>query len=128
MPIQTKADLYLTANPNTHRDGMLEVTTILGATVKDCDSPNCSFPCERVFTFDDKSTLTVDLSHGWVSVYRKLPHYTSVGSYPLLYLTDENSVLCPGCASTANEPSTPHTNYESVCYCDECSAEIESAY
>lgn len=127
--IETTADLYLIANPNTHRDGMLEVTKIFGATVKDCDSDNCSIPCSRVFTFDDNSTITVDLFHGWVSIKRDLRSFTSVGSYPLFYLADKgNLVLCPKCASTNDDPATPHINWESHVDCDECSIQIEAAY
>lgn len=125
---QTEADLYLTSNPDVHRYGMLEVTAIHGATVKDCDSPNCSFPCERVFTFGDKSTITVDLAHGWASIKRDLRSFTMVGGYPVFYLTSEDGVLCPECAATNDEPTTPHVNYESRMSCDECSTEIEAAY
>jgi hypothetical protein len=59
-----------------------------------------------------------------------LPKYTSVGCYPLFYLTAGCEVLCPACASA--EPTTPPTsdvNWEDpALYCDECSERIESAY
>jgi len=61
------------------------------------------------------------------------PSYTSIGCYPLLYLTTDDYVLCHQCATDEEEEgfreSTPHVNWEDCClYCDECSDRIESAY
>jgi hypothetical protein len=57
------------------------------------------------------------------------PSYTSIGSYPLVYLDNMDNVLCPCCASEEEEETTPHINWEDpYLYCDECSDRIESAY
>ena len=78
----------------------------------------------------------------------KLKAYTSIGSYPLLYIDKSNSVLCPCCANEAEKifieaeaedpgqngfladdlPVAAHVNYEGDTYCDECGERIESAY
>lgn len=66
--------------------------------------------------------------------------YTSLGSYPLLYLDKDNNVLCPTCAAEEEENAKDPDhwargveacgiNYEDPhLYCDECSTRIESAY
>ena len=60
---------------------------------------------------------------------KELRAYTSIGSYPLVYLTNENQVLCSCCATDEEEEVTSHINYEDPhLYCDECSTRIESAY
>tara|TARA_R100000664_G_scaffold27686_1_gene38524 strand:+ start:1427 stop:1630 length:204 start_codon:yes stop_codon:yes gene_type:complete len=60
---------------------------------------------------------------------KELKAYTSIGSYPLLYLTNANQVLCSCCATDEEEEVTAHINYEVTdLYCDECSTRIESAY
>lgn len=58
----------------------------------------------------------------------KLRAFTDVGCYPLFYLTRENDVLCASCANDEGDIVACDANYESRMYCDECSAEIESAY
>lgn len=63
-----------------------------------------------------------------------LPAYTSVGSYPLVYLTKRDDVLCAKCATEAlradEEPPVlgdVHWEGEPL-ECAECGAAIESAY
>lgn len=64
----------------------------------------------------------------------KHPKYTSVGSYPLYYLVNNWKVLCAECVDDLDpdiddvDTVTPHVNWESEIYCDECSRDIESAY
>ena len=62
----------------------------------------------------------------------KLDRFTSVGCYPLAYLTKTNDVLCAGCATDeANDGHavTPEVNWENgKLFCDECGTRIESAY
>lgn len=77
----------------------------------------------------------------------KLPAWAWPGGYPILYLTEDNSVLCPQCANGengsvafthpsdgSNEDKQWHIvaadiNYEDdSCYCEHCNARIESAY
>jgi len=59
------------------------------------------------------------------------PKYTSVGCYPLLYLTDENEVLCDECAKEEAEETgveiVGYVNWETPTNC-ECGEEIECAY
>lgn len=68
-----------------------------------------------------------------------LPFYSSVGSYPIVYLTDDGNVLCADCATaelrlwqnyeSTNPPSDYGILWEGApLSCDECSREIESAY
>ena len=59
---------------------------------------------------------------------KTLPAFTSVGSYPILYLTPCDCVLCAKCATESEEPVTGHPNWETPATCDECSDEIECAY
>lgn len=65
--------------------------------------------------------------------------YSSVGSYPLLYLDTRDNVLCPACVEAdlevACDPEDPgrivacSANWEDASlYCDSCSERIESAY
>jgi len=66
----------------------------------------------------------------------KLPKFTSMGCYPILYLTGRSDVLCPDCANEyeagSDDPEAPQVfdiNWEDPdLYCDECSQRIESAY
>jgi len=60
--------------------------------------------------------------------------YTSVGGYPLFYISQCNNVLCADCVDqlTEEEPeavTTPAVNWECTnLHCDECSTKIGSAY
>lgn len=69
-----------------------------------------------------------------LGVYRlasgKLAAFTPYGSYPLFYVTHRDDVLCAGCADNRpDEIRVAGANWESVTLsCDECGAEIESAY
>lgn len=58
--------------------------------------------------------------------------YTSVGTYPLFYITNSyhtHMILCPHCAHERKESMDRHINYEiQDLYCDECEDQIESAY
>ena len=69
----------------------------------------------------------------------ELPTVSSLGCYPLFYLTDCNEVVCPECANTEEafqESDFPgdnlvsvDVNYESEClYCEVCDERIPSAY
>lgn len=63
----------------------------------------------------------------------ELPAFTSVGSYPILYLDREENCLCAACASKEWEESG-HKPRGDVYWegepidCDECGEEIASAY
>ncbi len=66
--------------------------------------------------------------------------YTSVGSYPLFYITKDCGVLCPKCVQEnielCNDTDDPQwhvtdcaINWENESlYCDHCGEPIESAY
>ncbi len=60
--------------------------------------------------------------------------YSSVGCYPLVYVTGKDRVLCPPCAAAAEEdrddPAVAgDANWEDPeLYCDGCNTRIESAY
>jgi len=60
--------------------------------------------------------------------------YTSVGGYPLFYVSRCNDALCADCVDQLAEEdsdavTTPAINWEdNHLYCDECSTKIESAY
>ena len=62
------------------------------------------------------------------------PAFTSVGGYPIIYLTKRDSILCAECASDdeANEDdpvAAADVYWEGApMSCDACNAEIESAY
>lgn len=64
----------------------------------------------------------------------KLPKYTSLGCYPLLYLSERGDVLCANCATEAlaesdDPPTNCDANWEDPClHCEECNTRIESAY
>ena len=63
----------------------------------------------------------------------KLRSFTSIGGYPLFYVTKQNNCLCPDCASSNDQDYDPiaatDVNWEDPdLYCDECSNRIESAY
>jgi hypothetical protein len=73
----------------------------------------------------------------------QLWHYTDVGCYPLIYLTADNSCLCPACANGANgseasEDSDADKQWRLTAVdvywegppmqCDHCYENIESAY
>ncbi len=60
-----------------------------------------------------------------------LPKFTSIGSYPLFYVTMESECLCADCANTRTQDSidAADANWEDPSlYCDECGERIESAY
>lgn len=67
----------------------------------------------------------------------ELPRYSSVGSYPLLYLTDDADCLCAGCVDELDpelegqdviDGIIARVNWEIPTSCDECGKEIEAAY
>ena len=66
----------------------------------------------------------------------KLAAFTSIGSYPLIYLTREGNCLCAACADEAlsdpeeyDPPVSSDVLWEGPpTSCDECGLEIESAY
>lgn len=69
----------------------------------------------------------------------KLPTYTMMGSYPLVYLTEQGNVLCANCANEelerwqqgeSDDPPSDYGPYDEgpPLGCDECSTQIESAY
>lgn len=71
----------------------------------------------------------------------KLWHYTSVGSYPIIYFTRDESMLCAACANGENDSEASETHedeqwrlvahdilWEGVEYCDHCNEEVHGAY
>lgn len=73
------------------------------------------------------SVETVKLRNG-TEIPRR---YTSVGGYPIFYLTQDNCVLCPDCAHDIEEEEIElagYVNYESETHCEECGEQIEAAY
>lgn len=56
--------------------------------------------------------------------------YTSVGAYPLLYISERERLLCPACALEEQDEVivANGVNWESYLTCDECCDEIEMAY
>lgn len=70
----------------------------------------------------------------------KLPAYAWPGGYPIYYLAKDNGVLCPDCANSPDcvnaDPDDAQWKivafdvyYEGpTIHCDNCNAEIESAY
>lgn len=62
--------------------------------------------------------------------------FTSLGCYPIFYVTNENNCLCPDCAlALEKDPDTIEHNAASDAnwedpdlYCDDCGSRIESAY
>lgn len=67
----------------------------------------------------------------------ELDAYAWPGGYPILYLDRDNAILCPKCATESMglddddrmKAWAGDIYYEGpTIYCDECNAEIESAY
>lgn len=64
----------------------------------------------------------------------KLAKFTSIGCYPIFYLTaDKNACLCAECAreeeTDGNPPGAADANWEDPeLHCDACGVRIESAY
>lgn len=60
----------------------------------------------------------------------QLPSYTSIGCYPIVYLTRREHVLCAECASTTEEQvSDGDVHWEGDShFCEDCDCEIASAY
>ncbi len=72
----------------------------------------------------------------------KFPAFTSMGGYPIIYLTADDSVMCAACANGENgsEASLEHEDKQwrlAACdiywegpahECEHCNADIESAY
>ena len=59
----------------------------------------------------------------------KLPSFAWPGGYPMFYITEGNSTLCPNCANESDDIIDYCANWEdSNLYCDQCSKRIESAY
>lgn len=67
------------------------------------------------------------------------PAYAWPGGYPVMYLTKDDSIICPDCANMAeregltDDPEWYIVDYDihyegPPHYCDNCGAEIESAY
>ena len=61
------------------------------------------------------------------------PSFSSVGGYTLIYLDNDDNVLCAECAAAEPEITTPlnhqHAYWEGPdIYCEECGATIESSY
>ena len=58
-----------------------------------------------------------------------LPSFSSIGGYPIIYLTSIGEVLCADCAGGSTEVHTAQLYEEgSPLACDTCGTEIESAY
>ena len=64
---------------------------------------------------------------------KPLPSYTSIGCYPLVYLTLKHHTLCAECASSHTDDMDPvveggiHWEGGNI-ECSECLCDIESAY
>jgi hypothetical protein len=69
----------------------------------------------------------------------ELASHTSLGSYPLVYLTADSSCLCAKCANSEGQTTDPSERSTFLVaadvhwegdpeVCDACGAEIESAY
>ena len=70
-----------------------------------------------------------DLSLSDRHVTKPLPAHTDLGGYPIIYLTNENDMLCGSCAGHESDEVTPLVHYEGhSIFCNECTWEIESAY
>lgn len=65
-----------------------------------------------------------------VQEHGSLPAHSFPGSYPIIYLRENNDVLCAACATKEAEEITYHTiHWEGSPFnCTECNEEIESAY
>jgi hypothetical protein len=58
-----------------------------------------------------------------------LRKFTSVGSYPMIYINRKHEVLCPTCAGEYDRILAEDVNWENPdLHCDECGERIESAY
>lgn len=76
----------------------------------------------------------VERYHDGVTPWR----YTSLGSYPLYYLTRGGDLLCPDCAAKSEDDPDEYERDKPQCAgihwegdpvdCDQCSKSIESAY
>lgn len=65
-----------------------------------------------------------------VQANKELPYFAYPGGYPIYYVGSFDVVLCPKCASKVPEEVRAHDIHwegESM-NCDNCDAEIESAY
>ena len=76
--------------------------------------------------------IKIDLSE-YIMNDGKLRSFTSIGGYPLVYVTKDNCCLCHTCATDNDQDYDPivavDVNWENPdLYCDQCSARIESAY
>lgn len=64
---------------------------------------------------------------------KPLPSHTSIGCYPLVYLTLKQNTMCAGCASKHTNEMDPvveggiHWEGQNI-ECSECAGMIESAY
>lgn len=60
----------------------------------------------------------------------KLPKYTSLGSYTIIYLDKRCDVFCAGCATKNLAEIVYAETYDegAPLNCEECSTEIESSY
>lgn len=58
--------------------------------------------------------------------------FTSIGLYPIFYVTGRNDCLCPACAGNVEKENpmvATDANWENPSlYCDVCSERIESAH
>ena len=52
--------------------------------------------------------------------------YTRIGGYPVIYITDDGSLLCGKCAGEYDEGHAHHEG--DPIHCDECNEAVESAY
>ena len=74
---------------------------------------------------------------------KSLRSFTSVGCYPLMYVTDHDAVVCPDCAYAivaakvsgddleylGHDIAAYDSNWQDPeLYCDQCETRIESAY
>lgn len=68
----------------------------------------------------------------------KLISYAWPGGYPVYYIDKDGSVLCPDCAQKSLDDPDELPNFKPIAgdvyyegpviYCEQCNAEIESAY
>lgn len=64
---------------------------------------------------------------------KSLPSFTSIGGYPVYYITSYSRILCADCAQKLindiyEDIVHYDINYENEIICDECSSFIDSAY
>jgi len=58
-------------------------------------------------------------------------HYTSMGSYPLMYLMSGHTCMCPDCAlenEDEHKEVLAFAHYEGQLSCEECGELIDGAY